>query len=417
MNSAHTPSVNKSISIIGAGSSGLAALKAVLDLPIENHQFWSVVYGYHPNPPILLSTPLYPNLHMNTPHLWMTCPEFPFPTVTPLYPSHEHIFGPGHYICRNPTVLKASWVEHGPKAVPDFPGSQTWLDNRPPGSLRRSILHSIIFRDSNDYVNRTVVVIGGGASGIDAALQLEPIAQKVYLSLKQNSTTFPINSSTLILKPYLSHFTRDGPVFINNTPAVDADALILAMGYELRIPFLDVGGVLRTGPSARSGNSTHGYTGLTTNLRYIFPLHDGLFSVLIISKLPPTALSFSLFVAHAIANDSLLPPHDDILAQLAKHEAVYPTDLESRGIDPYYVGHRLVGKGIGEDVQDRIIQFLKDKGAIPQDSHRYVETDAKRNAWLLERAWTRIESQGKVGDWLMLMCCGGDVSSYEFCIM
>jgi Flavin-binding monooxygenase-like len=92
---------------------------------------------------------------------------------------------------------------------------------------------------------------------------------QVYLSLKQNSTTLPINSSTLILKPRLSHFTRDSPVFVDNTSIVDADTLILATGYEFRIPFLDVGGVLRTDPSAKSSNSTHGYTGLTTNLRYI----------------------------------------------------------------------------------------------------------------------------------------------------
>jgi cation diffusion facilitator CzcD-associated flavoprotein CzcO len=245
---ARTHSVNKSVAIIGAGTSGLAALKAILDLPVETRQFWSVVVfeqrrdvggiwlpdSVPPNPPALPSTPLYPRLHTNTPHPWMTCPGFPFPPMTPLYPSHEHVlayhqdysekFGLGHYIRLNTTVLKASWLERGPKgvwniqtqhhsegnlrgsveshqfdhlivasghnhypAVPDLPGSQKWLDNTPPGSLKRSILHSIFFRGPNNYANRTVVILGGGASGIDAAVQIEPIARKVGVILAEQS--------------------------------------------------------------------------------------------------------------------------------------------------------------------------------------------------------------------------------------
>jgi hypothetical protein len=62
------------------------------------------------------------------------------------------------------------------------------------------------------------------------------------------------------------------------------------------------------------------------------------------------------------------------------------------------VGHRLVGKGAPDAYQDRIVQFLKDNGALPYDENKYVDQwrrDAKRDLFLLKRAWTRIESGGR----------------------
>ncbi|KAF8585697.1 FAD/NAD(P)-binding domain-containing protein [Ramaria rubella] len=472
---AHSPT-KKSIAIVGAGSSGLAALKAILELPLELRQSWSVVLFEQrrdvggiwlpdpvpPHPPVLPATPLYPHLRTNTPHPTMTYPGFPFPPMTPLYPSHHAVlayhrnysdtFGLDRYIRFNTTVLEAAWTgdvskgvwevqtrreregnlqdvieghrfnhlivasghNHYP-SVPEFPGSKSWLENSSPGKPSRSILHSIFYRDPHDYANKTVVVVGGGASGRDAASQVESIARKTYLSLKSNSTTQPINVSTAILKPRISHFTHDSVVFIDNTTASDVDSLILATGYELRIPFLEAGGVLLTNRTARRNNSSDDYAGLTTNLRYLFPLYESIFSLS--SKLPSTALSFiglpiliancpsdraqSLVVAHAIANNSLLASRQDLLAQLTRYE----TDLESRGFDPYYVGHRQVGENTSEDYQDRIVQFLKENGALPLDGRNFVEQwrrDARRDGQLLKRAWTRIESQGKMEEakWL-----------------
>jgi hypothetical protein len=66
------------------------------------------------------------------------------------------------------------------------------------------------------------------------------------------------------------------------------------------------------------------------------------------------------------------------------------------------------------------MQFLKNKGAIPQDGRRFVEKwrrDATKNAKLLKRAWTRIESQGKVGDWLEGVTTEDEWASLLYSIM
>ncbi|KAF9815099.1 hypothetical protein IEO21_04796 [Rhodonia placenta] len=97
----------KSIAIVGAGSAGLAALKAILDLPPETRAGWEVVLyerrravggvwlgdppGYEPHPPEVPETPLYPLLKTNTPHPTMTYPHFPFAEGTTLFPRWDAV--------------------------------------------------------------------------------------------------------------------------------------------------------------------------------------------------------------------------------------------------------------------------------------------------------------------------------------
>jgi cation diffusion facilitator CzcD-associated flavoprotein CzcO len=177
----------------------------------------------HPvSPPELPETPLYPLLHTNTPVPSMTYPGFPFPPGTPLYPSHEHIeayhqryawhFNLTQHIRFNHTVVASSWtagrwhitfhdhkgqtrhkvfdhlvVASGHNNIPHIPvwrGQKEWLGNIPAKGLKREILHSIWYREPQKYANRSVVVVGSGASGRDAASQISSIAQKVSLKLR-----------------------------------------------------------------------------------------------------------------------------------------------------------------------------------------------------------------------------------------
>lgn len=188
------------------------------------------------------------------------------------------------------------------------------------------------------------------------------------------------------------------------------DALILGTGYELRVPFLENSGSIKLDPTANSNKSTNG--GLVTNLRYLFPLHQHIVSLcpswpqnaltfiglpIIISNCP-SDIAQSLYAAHLIASPELFPPREELLADLARHEE----DLREHGWDPYYVGHRLVGNGTRFDYQDDVVEYLKERGAIPRDDKRYVEgwrRDANDYVYL-KRAWARVEELGAQEEWL-----------------
>ena len=242
------PNITKSIAIVGGGSAGLAILKTLLDLPPEVRSTWNIVLyeqrhdiggvwlpDLHPlHPPALPETPLYPRLHTNTPHPTMTYPGNPFPPYTPLFPGWEYMqqyhvdFAERHnitsYIRVNHTVVAAGWhgnavkgkweVEvvktssstpetfheffdhlivgnghnHYPR-IPHWSGEDEWLRNTPEGALKREIQHSIFYREPERYVNRTVLIVGGGASGRDAAIQVSEVTTVSGISHSPNCPT------------------------------------------------------------------------------------------------------------------------------------------------------------------------------------------------------------------------------------
>lgn len=151
----------------------------------------------------------------------MTYPGFPFPPQTPLYPDHTYIHQyhrdfAKHFILLphirfNQTVIAANWVgdsrlgqwditirnhtnqtyqhkfdhlvvatgnNHFPNILV-WPGQEQWLKDRPQHGHKREILHSIWYRHPEHYKNRTVVVVGSGASGRDVGSHIVPFARKV----------------------------------------------------------------------------------------------------------------------------------------------------------------------------------------------------------------------------------------------
>ncbi|KAH7885815.1 hypothetical protein F5I97DRAFT_1927686 [Phlebopus sp. FC_14] len=435
-------------------------LKTLVDLPEELRADWEIVLYEQRrdvggiwlpdpqpvHPPDLPETPLYPLLHTNTPVPTMTYPQFPFPPGTPLYPSHEYVeqyhqdyashCNLSSYIKLNHTVLTTSWVgtptkghwevvvqdhndhemrksfdhlvvasghNHYP-SIPVFPGQEEWLKSSPVGGFKREILHSVWYREPQRYANRSVVVVGSGASGQDAVSQLASVARKVYHCVRSWSDPA---SGQVEVKPEISHFTTDGVVFIDIPVPVDVDSVILATGYDLRVPFLEEGGEVLVKPKS---NDTDVHR-LTTNLRYLFPLHQHIFSS---SKSYPTnALAFvglpiliancpsdvaqSIYAAQVIANGSLLGSREALLEQLKDSEE----DLRSRGYDPFYTGHRMVD-GSSYDYQDGLINYLKERGALPDSTSKFVESWRREVAGYqyLRRGWTRVEHSGQQREWL-----------------
>ncbi|PCH41963.1 dimethylaniline monooxygenase [Wolfiporia cocos MD-104 SS10] len=464
---------HKSIAIIGGGSAGLGMLKAALDLPESIREDWEVVLyerrrdiggiwlpdppGSLPSPPDLPETPLYPRLWTNIPHPIMTYPHFLFRPHTTLYPSWHAVFdyhadyardfNLTSFIRLNHSVESAQWngsrfggnwnvqirakvdgVErllqrththivvaigsnHYPY-IPEWNGTEQWLSNTPLGFPQRELSHSIYYRDPFKYTDRKIIIVGSGPSAFDIARQVDPVAAMIYQSIKPGKDITP-GTRAIPMKP-ISHFTPNSIVFEDGIELTDIDAVIMATGYELRVPFLSAphSSALVDDPHASDNSSTA--QKLITNRRYIFPLYRHIFNLA--PEMPPTALSFigipklaascitdyaqGLFVAHTIANSSLLPDRRDMLTELLARE----NSLRLRGYDPYLMGHSLVdGTCEPHEYPDALIDHLKRHGLIPKDHRRYVDNWRRlssNDALSIKRGWTRIEEHGDEARWL-----------------
>ncbi|EPQ52711.1 FAD/NAD P-binding domain-containing protein [Gloeophyllum trabeum ATCC 11539] len=447
----------KSIAIVGAGSGGLAALKALLDLPQETRRDWQIdlfeqrdhVGGIWlaqtdtPSPPDLPDTPMYPSLRTNLPHPTMTYPHFPYPPMTALYPGysavqayHEHFaqhYNLTPYIHFSHTVVNASYhqethwtieielngtalpeqrydhliVANGHNHYPHIPrwdGLEMWLSS----SGQREMHHSLWYREPDRYRNHTVVVVGNGDSGRDIAMHVSKVAKKVYHSY-DNNTREPVFSPPVpsaIYKPRISHLTNSAIVFTDNTTLSTSGptTILLATGYDLVVPFLS--------PLATSPFVDYSTITLTTNRRYIRPLYRHVLAL--DPELPPNALAFiglpmwvatapsdyaqGLFVAHAIADSAMLSSRETMLLELENSERA----LEAQGIDPFFNGHRLQGRTRPVDYQEEFIAYLRANSSVAlppflADGRPYVERwrrDVRQYIFLLKKAWARAEELG-----------------------
>lgn len=165
----------------------------------------------------------------------MTYPGFPFPPSTPLYPNFHYVqayhadyaenFSLFPHIRLNHSVSSALWVGNSSQGywdvtlqtgypveivpgssksiatnnkdefterfdhlvvanghnhypyIPEWAKNEEWLEGR---KGRRSI-HSIYYRNPQDYVGKRVLVVGAGASGSDVASQIAEYADKVNM--------------------------------------------------------------------------------------------------------------------------------------------------------------------------------------------------------------------------------------------
>ncbi|KAI0067902.1 dimethylaniline monooxygenase [Artomyces pyxidatus] len=461
----------KRIAIVGAGTAGVSVLKTLLvDLPEYATQRWEVVLYEQrrdvggvwlpdlnpPHPPELPETPLYARLVTNTPHPTMTHPQFPFRPGTPLYPHHPHVqqyhtdlinnWNLSSHLRLNHEVVEVQWIgtpESGRWTVkvkdilrneyldsefdhliianghnhfpfePEIEGKDAWVKS----AVNRSTLHSIFYRDPQSFTGQNVLVVGGGASGRDIAQQIVQFANSTYASVRErvgnpSAPPFPVIPGA-VTKPGIRWFTQDAIVFEDNTTLTHIDTVIFGTGYEQRIPFLTEGGHLSLLPECPTGPQAH----LTTNLRYVRPVYEHVLSL--DTSYPVGSLYFiglpifvanaisdyaqALFTAHTIADPSLLLSREEFFDDLLHEEA----RLRADGLDPGYVGHRIVGEGGATGYQNRLVGYLQARGLAGQPGipRGRPFTDPWRSEYqgeYLRRGWTRVEERGEefVREWL-----------------
>ncbi|KAI0031614.1 hypothetical protein K488DRAFT_38651, partial [Vararia minispora EC-137] len=463
----------KRIAIVGAGTAGIVTLKTLLvDIPEDLRRGWEVVVFEQregvggiwlpdseplPRPPKLPETPLYPKLTTNVAHPTMTVPRFPFPPNTPLYPGHETVlryhndiitrfYLTSHVrlssrieearwdgvkweltiedrrassIARPPVFYRAGFDHlvvanghfHDPYE-PRIEGLDAWKAR---GDKR--VMHSIYFRHGEDFAGKNVLIIGGGSSSRDAALQIAPFANSTTVSRKDSvfgDIGIEPEHAGIDYKSRVVSFTPDCVLFADNTTLASVDTVILATGYEHRADFLTRGGSLDVVPAGQQRDGR-----LSTSLRYVRPLWRHMFAL--DATLPPTALAFidlplfasngmiasaqALFLGHALADPHILPSRAAMQAELLGYER----RLHAEGLDPAYVGHRLIAfpGDVDPDAdaayQDDLVRLLQAAGlagvgGVPPSGTNFTESwrrYGRAHSRLMRRKWERIEGEGE----------------------
>jgi dimethylaniline monooxygenase (N-oxide forming) len=208
--------------VIGAGSSGIAAAKALHErgIPFDVIEMSDRVGGNWAidNPNGVSSA--YRSLHINTSRERMEYSDFPMPKSYPDFPKHTHIaryfndyvdhFGLRERILFETRVERASRRDDGVWEVglSGPPGRETreydallvanghhwdprWPEPPFPGSFDGVEMHSHHYNDPDEWNGKRVVVLGMGNSAMDIAVEASYVADKVFLAARRGAHVIP----------------------------------------------------------------------------------------------------------------------------------------------------------------------------------------------------------------------------------
>ncbi|KAK9488684.1 hypothetical protein V1527DRAFT_401303 [Lipomyces starkeyi] len=120
--------------------------------------------------------------------------------------------------------------------VPDVKGIAEYLEKYP-----GSIIHSKIFRTPEPYKNKTILVVGNAASGIDISNQLAlATGKKVYKSLRSETIAPGKPNPAIEEVTEIDYFDPDDrSIHLKDGKILDnIDVVIYATGYLRSLPFL-----------------------------------------------------------------------------------------------------------------------------------------------------------------------------------
>lgn len=210
------------IAIIGAGPSGISAAKECLQQGLGEHLVvfeksdqvggnW--VYREEPG-----HSSVYSTTHIISSKYYSEYEDFPFPPGTPDYPHHSHLrayfqdyarhFGVVPRIRFHTEVLKADrgadglWTlrSRGPDGerterfdVLMVANGHHWNPRLPqiPGNYTGEFIHSHAFKNNRPYAGKKVLVIGGGNSAADVAVECSRVAARTCISMRRGHWFLP----------------------------------------------------------------------------------------------------------------------------------------------------------------------------------------------------------------------------------
>ena len=224
------------VAVIGAGVSGLAAAKCLLDEglePVVYEQASQIggLWNYDEALPYGGGV-MYRSLRTNTSRHTLAFSDFPLPETTADFPSHREVlqylhdyaahFGLHQHIHLNTVVESAQPTREGRWTVCVRVGEQATTEtfeavvvcsgrDRYPllpqlsGTFAGQILHSSRYKGPEELSGQRIVVAGVGSSGVDIATELSQVAERLYLSTEQGAWFIP---RYVLNRPYDHQLTR-----------------------------------------------------------------------------------------------------------------------------------------------------------------------------------------------------------------
>ncbi|XP_067905402.1 uncharacterized protein [Heterodontus francisci] len=102
--------------------------------------------------------------------------------------------------------------------------------------FKGQIMHSHEYRFAEPFTGKNLVLLGAGSSGIDIALELSLVANKVVLIHNHSPISSPLPPNFLLVKG-VNRFSETG-VICNDGMEYPADVFMFCTGYNYSFPFL-----------------------------------------------------------------------------------------------------------------------------------------------------------------------------------
>jgi cation diffusion facilitator CzcD-associated flavoprotein CzcO len=212
--------MSKTICVIGAGPSGITAAKNLLDegLGVVVYDLGSEVGGNWVFNEKAGHSSVFETTHIISSKTLSEYADFPMPSTYPDYPSHKHLakyfqdyaaqFNLYKHIQFNTLVKNCELInDHQWKVTIEKNGKEEqhffdalvvsnghhWLPRMPKykGSFNGEFIHSHDVKRFSRFTNKRVLVIGGGNSACDVAVESSRVAQSVDMSWRRGYWIVP----------------------------------------------------------------------------------------------------------------------------------------------------------------------------------------------------------------------------------
>jgi dimethylaniline monooxygenase (N-oxide forming) len=205
--------------VIGAGSSGIAAAKALHErgIPVDCYEKSDRVGGNWVFGNVNGMSSAYRSLHINTSRERMEYSDYPMPTSYPDFPHHTQIakyfddyvdhFGFRERIAFETGVAHADRGEDGVWTITLESGetrrydallianghhwNPRWPEPPFPGQFDGEQMHSHHYIENTDFGDKNVLVVGIGNSAMDIAVESSFVARRTFISSRRGAYILP----------------------------------------------------------------------------------------------------------------------------------------------------------------------------------------------------------------------------------
>lgn len=221
MQKQHPLSQNPKIAVIGAGPSGLTAIKNLQEQGLTNITAFeksNKIGGNWVYDENNAHSSVYETTHIISSKRWSQFDDFPLPDDYSDYPSHRQLlayfnayvtqFNIEPYIKFNSEVIKVTQLEENKwqlffkdeygvhEEIFDYllvANGHHWDPYTPeyPGAFTGELLHSHQYKKAASFKDKRVLVVGGGNSGCDIAVETSRISTSTHISMRRGYHIFP----------------------------------------------------------------------------------------------------------------------------------------------------------------------------------------------------------------------------------